>query len=198
MSLARVYKTQKVRKDWRCGKCGAEIKKGVDGRLSFAVGFRGFEQSRCLKPECYPTLSERESSAVASVYAAQESVDLNSCESLEDVEAVLEEIASACDEVADEYESNEMYEINYDLQERAEQVRSAGDELRCWSWDGDDEPEAEAECGECDGTGEIEDGQERCEHCGGGGMVDNSDAREEWLQEMRESAQEAIDSMEMP
>ena len=141
MSLARVYTTKKVRKDWTCDKCGAPIRKGVDGRVSFTVGFRGFERTRCTKPECYPTPSERESSAVASVYAAQEAADFSTAASLEDLEQMVQDVADACEEVASEYESNEMYEINADLQERAETVRQAGEDLRS-SWaDGlEDEP----------------------------------------------------------
>lgn len=201
MSQARVYRTAKVRKDWKCESCGAAIRKGIDGRISFAVGFRGFEHTRCTRPECYPTRAELESSAVASVYAAIDGVDLSSCESVEDFEAALEEIASACDEVADEYESNEMYEINEMLQERAETVRNAGDELRSWSWDGEDEPQSDAQCETCEGHGTLNDDEENCPDCGGTGYISDEDAaaaHEEWLGQLRESAQEAIDSMELP
>ena len=181
MSQARIYHTKVVRKDWTCGSCGAAIRKGIDGRISFAVGFRGREQTRCLKPECRPSRSTLESSAVAAVYDAMDSVDFSSCDSAEDFENAIEEIASACDEVADEYESNEMYEINYDLQERAETVRSAGDELRGWTPEGD-EPEQDDFLDE-DGEDDVEAWEA---------------AREQWLDEVRTSAQDAVDSMELP
>lgn len=208
MSLARVYETKgPVRKDGlKCGRCGVEIKKGVDRRRTFAVGFRGWEQTRCMKPECYPSLSERESSAVSAVYAAIESVDYDSIESVEDAENVIEEIASACDEVADEYESNEMYEINYDLQERAETVRSAGDELRGWNAE-EDEPEEDDErfgqkCEECDGSGTTEGDASNCDACEGKGYTGGDDVYEdvhaEWLDNLRESVRDAIDNMELP
>ena len=185
MSIARIYTTKgPVRKDGlKCGKCGVEIVKGVDRRRTFAVGFRGFEQTRCMNPSCTPSMSELESSAVASVYAAQESVDLESCQSLEDLETALGEIADSCDEVADEYESNEMYEINYDLQERAEAVRGAGDELRNWIFDGADEPQPEDFM--------DEDDEERDDEA-------YQNALDEWLTEARESAQSAIDNMDLP
>jgi hypothetical protein len=140
MSVARVYTSKKVRKDWKCEKCGAAIRKGVDGRITFSVGFRGYEHTRCTRPECFPSTSERESSAVATVYAAQESVDLASCQSLEDLESAIQEVVDACEEVADEYESNEMFEINEDLQERAQTIRDAGESLSGWSDSLDDEP----------------------------------------------------------
>jgi hypothetical protein len=176
MSLARIYTTTKVRKDWTCDKCGAAIKKGVDGRISFAVGFRGFERTRCLKPECFPSRSERESSAVATIYDVQDSADIASCGSLEDLESVRDEIVAACEEVADEYESNEMYEINYDLQERAEQIRGAGDELSSWQPESD-EPEQDD-----DAPGEDLETEEWLE----------------WLEEAKTSLQDAINDMDLP
>ena len=176
MSLARVYTTKKVRKDWTCGKCGAPIRKGIEGRISFAVGFRGFEQTRCLKPECYPLPSERESSAVASVYAAQEAADFSTAASLEDLEQMVQDVADACEEVASGDENNEMYEINEDLQERAETVRSAGEELANWADGLGDEPVPESE--------EDSEGYQ--------------EAHDAWLEEAREAAASAVNEMELP
>lgn len=178
MSLARIYTTKKVRKDWTCGKCGAAIRKGVDGRISFAVGFRGWEQTRCTRPECRPTRSELESSAVATVYGAIDGTDLSSIDNQEDFESVRDEIVAACEEVADEYEQNEMYEINYDLQERAEMIRSAGDELESWEPENDEPVEDDFDEDEEEQTFE--------------------EAHDEWVEETRDSLQSAIDEMELP
>lgn len=167
MSVARVYTSKRTRKEWTCDKCGDKIPVGGSRRY-YSVGFRGFERTRCVKPECMPLMSELESSLVADVYAAQEGVDLSTCNSLEDLQAALQEIADACEDVASQYEDNPMYEINYDLQERADMVRSAGDELS--NWDGadlDEEPE------------------------------EDTDEHDEWLNAARDSAQEAIDGMEL-
>lgn len=206
MSQARVYHTAKVRKDWTCEKCGAAIRKGQDGRISFAVGFRGYEHTRCTKPECAPTRSELESSAVASVYAAIDDVDFDQLDSKEDIEYAVQEVAEAISEVADEYEQNEMFEINPDLQERVETLRAAEAEVDVWEFDGDEEPEEDEECQDCDGTGEVEvevDGsdvpnQEPCENCDGTGHVDNTGARDEWLESVREAAREVLDGLELP
>lgn len=177
MSVARIYPTTKSRKVWTCGSCGTVLPIGSPV-LSFAVGFRGYDQKRCTKPECYPSLSQRESSAVATVYAAQENFDLGSCTSLDDLVNAVQDVADACDEVADEYESNEMIEVNQDLQERADTVRSAGEELEGWDADLDEEP-----------TEDDEDEDEG----------EDFDTRHEaWLDEARAVAQEAIDSMELP
>lgn len=176
MSLARLYTTQKSRKVWTCSKCRTELPVGSKV-ISFAVGFRGREQRRCGdKPGCYPKPSERESSLVASIYAAQEELDLSACESTVDLESALEDVAGACDEVADEYESNEMYDVNADLQERAEAVRNAGDELRNWSPD-EEEPQEEDFLGRESTYQKVHD---------------------EWLDEARASAQEAVNSMDLP
>ena len=87
MSLAKVNQIGRVRKPGKCGKCGVEIKVG-DPAVRVAVGFRGFTQTRCPKPECFPKPSERESSLVSSVYAAQEEVDVSTAGSLEELEQI--------------------------------------------------------------------------------------------------------------
>ena len=181
MSQARIYTTKgPVRKDGlTCGKCGVEIKKGVDRRRTFAVGFRGYEQTRCMKSECTPTRSELESSAVASVYDAIDSQDLSAIDNADDFTNIRDEVAAACEEVASEYEMNEMYEINYDLQERADQIRSAGDELASWEPE-NDEPEEDdwdADDSEYDSFEEEHDA---------------------WVEETRESLEQALNDLDLP
>lgn len=215
MSLARLYTTKKVRKDWTCDKCGAPIRKGIDGRISYAVGFRGFERTRCLRPECYPTLADRESSAVAEIYAAIEGMNLAECGSLEDVESAVGDVQAAIDSVKDEYESNEMFEINEVLQERVSMLEEASQSLDGWSDGLDEAPEEEPDCDTCQGAGLVPcddhaDGDETCEDCEGGGEKDcpdcngtgsqesNEDAVEEWLESVREAAQEAVNGLELP
>ena len=138
MSIARTYISKKVRKDWTCGKCRQPIRKGIDGRLSFAVGFRGYEQTRCLRPECKPTRSELESSAVATVYAAQDDIDYDSLQSVDDLTEARDSVVEACNEVAEEYSSNEMFDINEDLQERAQILEDAASELENWEPEGEE------------------------------------------------------------
>lgn len=167
MSLAKVNQIGRVRKPGKCGKCGLEINKG-DPAVRFSVGFRGFTQTRCTKPECYPKPSERESSLVADVYAAQEGVDLSTAGNLEDLTQARDDMVTATQEVAGQYEDSEMYDRNEDLQERAETLNSAAEALEQW------EPEGE----------EPEGG--------------DAEAYEVWLEAARESLQGAIDEMELP
>lgn len=205
MSQARLYYTKKSRKVYTCTGCWKEIPVGSPV-ITFAVGFRARDQRRHDTPECRPSRAARESSALATVYAAMDDVDLSTCQTLGDLEEAVQAVADACREVADEYESNEMYEINEMLQERAEMLNSAADELESWNDSLDDEPDEDTDCEECDGTGEVEvevDGSdepnvEDCEECDGTGKVDAGDAHDEWLEQAREAAQEAIDSVELP
>lgn len=169
MSLARIHTTKTVRKDWVCGKCGKTIKKGVDGRISFSVGFRGRERTRCTDTACYPTRAERESSMVADIYAAMDSVDYSKCNSLDDLTEAVGEVMEACEGVASEYESSEMFERNEDLQERAETLRRAAEDLEAWANDLEDEPDTEDE-----------------------------DAHEAWLADAREAAENAVEEVELP
>jgi len=180
MSLAKVNQIGRVRKPGKCEKCGLEIKVG-DPAVRFAVGFRARPRTRCTKTECFPRPSERESSLVADVYAAQEEVDLSTAASLEDLETARDDVVSATQEVAGQYEDSEMYDKNPDLQERAEMLNTAADELEGW------EPEEE------EPTPDDE------EWTIAGTDYDNfDDAYGAWLDAARESLQGAIDEMELP
>lgn len=183
MSIARVYTTKgPVRKDGlKCGKCGDPIVKGQDKRRTFSVGFRGYEQTRCMKSDCTPTRSELESSAVASVYDAIDSADVDGAASYDDLTSLRDEIAEAFNEVASEYEGNEMYDINEQLQERVEMLQNSASELEQW------EPENEEpvwEAPESEPEAEPDEDFEQ-EH-------------DDWLEEARESLRSKIDELEIP
>lgn len=176
MSLAKIYHVGRVRKEWTCGKCKDVIPVGSPA-VKFAVGFRGRTQVRCTKTECFPKPSERESSLVSGAYAAQEDVDFDSVTTLDDLYSIRDEVASAVREVAGEYENSEMFEKNYDLQERADILNSAADDLEGW------EPEVDEP---------DEDSWDDEEY-------DNfEDAHAAWLDETRESLESAINDMELP
>jgi len=177
MSQAKVHRAAKARKVWTCGKCRATINVG-EPVLSFSVGFRGREQRRCDKRECYPTRSERESSMIASVYDAIDETDWSSYDNLEDLQGALGDIAAAMREVASEYENSEMFEKNPDLQERAEVLNSAADDLE--NWQPNDDPPREEDPATWEEYKSFED------------------AHEVWLQQMRDEAQQTADEAELP
>lgn len=179
MSLARIYTTKKVQKDWTCGKCGKAIRKGVDGRISFAVGYRGYEQTRCTDAACRPTRSERESSLLSSVYAAQDDLDLAGIDNTDDFQAARDEVVAAVNEVAEEYSNNEMFDINEDLQERAQMLEDAASELENWEPENEEPTEDDFDPDE-DPTKTFED------------------VHAEWVDETRESLESAINEMELP
>lgn len=182
MSLAKVNQIGRVRKAATCEKCGDAINVG-DGAVKFAVGFRGRTRVRCTKSECFPKPSERESSMVSSVYAAQEEADIDGAGSLEELEQVRDDVANATREVAGEYEASEMFEKNYDLQERADMLNNAADELENWTPD-QDEPEDD------DTEGPWQYGENEYDTV--------EEAHEAWLTDARDSLREAIDGMELP
>jgi len=198
MSIARVYTKGPVRKGGlNCGKCGDPIVKGQDRRRTFAVGFRGYEQTRCMKDACTPTRSELESSAVATIYGVIDDIDFSALGSREDLETARDDVVSACEEVADEYESNEMYEVNYDLQERAERIRSAGEELADWEPE-DEEPEED----ECEGHESLA-GEHMGETVYCDGSCNGSEDLEgpewlEWLANAQRSLEDAVNEMDLP
>lgn len=178
MSVARIYTVKKTRKVWTCSKCLQEIPKGSPA-INFAVGFRGRTQYRHDTPQCRPKTSELESSAVATVYAAMEEVDVEGLDSLDDISEAVQSVVDALEEVASEYEQNEMYEINEDLQERVSVLEDAASELGSWDASLDSEPEAD------DYHGPESESRYEEDH-------------EVWLNEAKETAQDAINNIELP
>lgn len=175
MTVARVDLV-KGRKPWVCNKCRRDIPKGEQHR-AWSVGFRGSTQRRCMDCPSPPT-SELESSAVAAVYSAIEGVDFSEAGSMDDLESMMDDIKAAVSEVADEYENNEVYEMNYDLQERAETLRNAESELESWADSLDSPPEEE--------EGEDNDDD------------DPEGPFQVWLDTAKEAAQDAVNNMELP
>lgn len=179
MSVQKIETVQKSRKDQgKCTKCGTELPAGT-GYLYWYPGFRSnYKIVRCLKPECYPMPSERETSKAATIMAAQETFGnlINRQESVEDIESAVQEVGSAVREVVDEYEEAlEAWENgNEQLQEKVDTYTDQADELENWEWDGEEEPERE--------EGEDEDAF--------------SDRRSDWLEEVRDAAREAVDGIE--
>jgi hypothetical protein len=186
VSVARIYTAQKSRKVWTCGKCGRELPVGSTV-LSFTVGFRGREQKRCDQPDCYPKASERESSRVADVYAAIEGVDFSSASSLKDIQSGVQEVIDALEEVGNEYESNEMYDINQDLQDRANTLIDAASELSDWESGLEDEPQ------ESDYESQI--GEELTEEESRDMYEDDHDA---WIETAAQAAMDAIEGITLP
>lgn len=180
MSLAKVQHVSKARKDpGRCEKCGTELKAG-DPYLWFTVGFRSkYKHVRCTNPACLPKQSERESSMLAGVYAAQEDADFDSCETTQDFEVVMNDIAAAIEEFAQQYRdagTNEHgVEWNMDSIERADQLENVQSEVEMWSPE-EDEPVRD----DFDSDSEYEE------------------AREAWVEATRDSARSFVDELELP
>jgi hypothetical protein len=192
MSVARVETVKKSRKDQgKCGKCGTELPAG-SAYLYFYVGFRSnYKQVRCLRAECFPRPSERESSLASSLLAAQESFhdQVATADSPEDIEALVQEVADAIDELKGEYETAlESWENgNEQLQEKVDHYEDQHSELSSWSWDGNTDYDL---CSEHEGR-EDNVPEEEIQECGA-----CQEKREEWLEECRDAAREVVDAVE--
>jgi phage FluMu protein Com len=191
MSVARVQTSKFAARKGatlRCGKCGKQIAKG-EGYLWFKVGFRSrYKQVRCQTVGCYPTASERESSKMAGVYAAQESAAASIAEAalgddpasfVDDLRSTLESAADDWRSVAEEYrdaaEAMGSYGAGANMDETANSIEYAADELGNWSPD-EDEPTP------CDEHDEYTPGCEGCEELAVG-----------WADDVRDSASTHLD-----
>jgi hypothetical protein len=190
MSVARAKIIGKAQKDQgKCGRCGVELPKG-SGYLWWTVGFRSnYKYKRCLKPECYPRPSERESSKFVTVLSAQENFEdtIDGLEDKEDIEAAVQEVGAAVREIAEEYrEAADAWEHgNYELEEKADHYEGQADELESWEFGGSSEWDL---CEEHEDMDRDDDRIENCTEC-----VTN---RDDWLSEIREEAREAVQNVE--
>jgi Fe-S oxidoreductase len=174
MSVARLHTVNKARKDQgKCGKCGTPLPAGSPYR-HFSVGFRSsYVQKRCMKIECTPRPSERESSKLSSVYAAMEAAEdelagLRSADVGEQdtVTSIVTTVAEEVRTVADEYREADSYiggggSGSTVSEERADTLESAADELESF------QPSADpADFTECEDAGDEDHDADTCEACG--------------------------------
>lgn len=184
MSLAKIHEVGKSQKDQgECGRCGVPLPKGSPYRW-FTVGFRSsYKRVRCMKPECTPKQSERESSKLAEVYSALEAaeVDIENATEKDEIEQAVREFADAVRETGSEYSEasinpNTGSVFNPEAEERGEALTSWGDELDSFSVD-EDEPDRDNYP-----EGDV-------------GDAEYSEAFEEFLSNAKQQASEAINDM---
>lgn len=191
MSLAKLHTVQKAAKDQgTCDKCKKELPKG-SAYIWYVVGFRSKnKRRRCTDSACAPRPSERESSLLADVMSSVEDFDaqMDHCESLEDITSAVQEVAGVMQEVATSYReagtNPEGVEWNTDFIERADRLDEAADALNEWQPDNETPPG----CEQHETNVQDDDTDETCDEC-----ADELDA---WLTEVKESAQDAVNSVE--
>lgn len=193
MSLARVHTVNKSQKDQgNCEVCKVKLPKGSSYRW-FSVGFRSkYKHVRCMKTECNPKSSQLESSKYADIYAAQENFVVDDLETKDDIEEAVHEFAEAVRQVASEYNDaainpNTGEVFNTLAEERGQALEEVADELEGWEYNEEPEP--------CESHAEHDDGIE-------GGIAENcNECKEQWqefLDDARTAAREAVDGIEMP
>lgn len=146
MSVARVVTVQKSRKDQgKCGKCGVELPAGT-GYKFWKMGFRSnYKYKRCLKVECAPKPSERETNKTATILAAQEAFEETTFDfgDVTSLEEAVHSVAESVREVSDEYQEglDQWEHGNESLQEKVEHYSSQADELESWTVSESEGPE---------------------------------------------------------
>ncbi len=190
MSQARLYQSTfaaRQGKTLKCEKCGEPIVKG-ERYIWFKVGFRSpFKHVRHMRHQ--PLDSERESSLLSGVMSAREDAESNiaglmwngDAESLiSDIRSELESAADGWRDVAGQYAdaAESMGEgAGANMQETADSIESAADELTSWDPD-EDEPDLEHES---HGTeDEPAPDPDTCEDC--------QSIRDQWASDVQDSA----------
>jgi hypothetical protein len=177
MSVQKLERVAKARKDQgKCTRCGDALPVGSPYQYWYP-GFRSnYKIVRCMKPECTPAPSERETSKFASVMAAQEQFDVSLMDNKDDIEAAVQEFSSTVQELADEYEEalSAWENGNEQLEEKRDHYQEQADELANWTFEGDEEPEKE----------EDEDDDKFGERWA------------EWIDQVRGEAEEAVQNVE--
>jgi len=184
-----------------CSRCGVEIEVG-DPYLFWTPGFRShYKVIRCMKPTCYPRPSERESSLMAEIMGAQESVEDSLSgggqESSSDFEELRDQVKEALESVIDQYrEADEAMGGTGSTAsaERADELESSKDELE--GLDFDERPERD----ELDGCpaagieneeGHVEHTDENVEGCEACDQI-YDDAMDDWREEQSEKLSDAM------
>lgn len=178
MSVARVVTVKKAAKDQgKCGSCGVEINKG-DGYHWWKMGFRSnYKYKACLKSECFPSPSSRESSKFATIMAAQETFhsQIDNADSQDVIESLVEDVASAVEEVQSEYQDalDQWEHGNEALQEKVDHYDGMVSEIQSFQLT-ESEPEKE------DFSSDEE----------------FQTAHDEWLEHARQEAIDAVEGIE--
>ena len=190
MSVAKITRVEKSRKDQgECGRCHTPLPKGT-GYLYWLPYFRSnYKAVRCLNEKCFPPPSERESSKVSTIMAAQEAFDasIDELDTRDDIIAAVQEVADAIEEVRGEYDDAlSSWEYgNEALQEKVDHYESQHSELDGWEPDAEEYPE------QCDEHDELDSETEvvtNCEEC--------KQLRQDWLEEMRGEARDKVGEVE--
>ena len=192
----RGVRERKAGKDYTCSRCGDTIHKGAQYRY-WEMGFRpSYKRIRCMKTTCYPRNSERETSNVSEVYAAQEEAEDTLGGILEagpqwgdwdttvgEVREAVTTAGEAIGEVAQTYrDADEAFggQGATEHAERADTLEAAADELQSYD-PSDTEPDA------CD---EHDEPNEECTDC-----ETNVNG---WLDSLVSDARDAVTGVELP
>lgn len=187
--MSRVKTITNNRKPLTCGHCHETIPKGAG--YHWTKPRYGSRKVRCLKPACAFKPSDLSSAKSAVIHDAIDDArdQIQSAESHDDIQSILQSVADTAREIGQEYQdASDAWaggNGHPDFQEKADQCESFADELEGWSFSGEADEEtirAEAADGkeERDGTADLED-----------------EAWQAVLDEMRNEAEGVLDGFEL-
>lgn len=205
--MARVHEIGRSNKSpGKCGRCNQTIPKGAGYRYA-QPGFRSSRKLiRCMQPGCRFRPSELTTGKMSQVYAATESAEDMILgwdgEDAEDIKAAMTDCAEAVRAVSEEYAeaAEAMGSAGEEMQEKADELGSWADDIDSAADNlpekpGDDEDEElldkdekkEKREHEAEFTGKTpkEDDSEKTDK-------EKSEALDDWRNEVREEASEAV------
>jgi hypothetical protein len=194
MALAQLKTVKKSRKDLgKCSNCGDPLPAGCSYRY-YRPAFRSPIKIRvCMKPECTPTQSDRESSRMKGAYAAQEAAlaTIDGATEVSEIQDALDQAAADAQEVLDEYET--AIEAAPMIED---QIQPQRDALEAWveeiegvdldPYDPEDVKE-EAHSDASDAEDVRNEGHD-CDEC--------QRVRTQWFEDRQEQARDAINALE--
>jgi DnaJ-class molecular chaperone len=198
--MARLHYVKKARasKNTRtCMTCRKPIEAGKSYKWS---EHRAFPQFRYWHGGCRVFRSQQSSSKMGPLWDAIDTFDASGVTTLEDLKALVNEVAEVAEQVKDDYQEGldampqGLQEAAYETQEKIEALNSYYDEVSGWDPEEFTPEKEDANCEECGGSGQVEnenpdydpedeDTEEEeeieCEVCGGTGEADKEEVEVE-------------------
>lgn len=208
MSVKKLQEKTARKPQGKCSKCGDEILPGQRYRF-WKPFFRSRTKIvRCMKPECTPKMSERESSAMASVMVAAENAQAyilgwenSNSTTTGDLESALDEVGEAIDDVVSQYrDAADNFGGSGPNAEKADELEDLRSQLDV---NFDDAPELtfceDHDEGEAIGNGDnqyesladLEEARQGCEKC----QEANADILTTWRGDQAEEARSALEGI---
>lgn len=198
--MSHVIYVSNNRNPLACGKCKTTIAKGAGYR--WTKPRYGPRKVRCLKPSCDFRPSDLSSAKTATIHDAIEDArnEIDTAESHDDIQSILQSVADTAREVAQEYQdASDQWaggNGNAEFQEKADTCESFADECESWSFSGETDEETVRQTVRDDDDNKQDDGEDDDTYAQ---RIEDleKEAWEATLTEMREEAGDVLDGFEL-